>query len=379
MTRELAVVPADDPAVVFAALRDALAGGPALLPGAPSHPVPPKVEQRIALVVETSGSTGRPKRVALGADALLASAAASESSLGGPGQWLLALPTHYIAGINVLVRSITADTDPIVMPLGHFDPQEFAAATVLMDAPLRFTSLVPAQLGRLVEAAGEDFEVLAKLRRLDRILVGGQATSPELLSRAIELGLNVTRTYGSSETSGGCVYDGVPIGTAQVRIVDGQVELAGPMLAEGYLDDPEATAAAFVEHDGLRWYRTGDAGTIDDGVLRVTGRLDDMIISGGEKVSLHAVEEVIRSIAGLQDAVVVRAPSAEWGEVPVVFSTGRASLESVKTTVVARLGRASAPVAIVTVESVPLLTSGKPDRVSLTAFAASRGVSAGPQ
>ncbi|MDQ1597436.1 MAG: o-succinylbenzoate---CoA ligase [Microbacteriaceae bacterium] len=379
MARALAVVPADDVTVVFGALRDALAGGPAVLPGTPSRPVPPEVEQRIALVVETSGSTGRPKRVALGADALLASAAASESSLGGPGQWLLALPTHYIAGINVLVRSITADTDPIVMPLRHFDPQEFAAATVLMDAPLRFTSLVPAQLGRLVEAAGEDFEVLAKLRRLDRILVGGQATSPELLSRAIELGLNVTRTYGSSETSGGCVYDGMPIGSAEVRIVDGQVELAGPMLAEGYLDDPEATTAAFVVHDGLRWYRTGDAGTIDDGVLRVSGRLDDVIISGGEKVSLHAVEEVVRSIAGLQDAVVVRAPSVEWGEVPVVFSSGRASLESVKATVVARLGRASAPIAIVTVQGVPMLSSGKPDRISLTAFAASRGVSAGGQ
>jgi O-succinylbenzoic acid--CoA ligase len=149
------------------------------------------------------------------------------------------------------------------------------------------------------------------------------------------------------------------------------------MLAEGYLDDPEATAEAFVVHDGSRWYRTGDTGTIDDGVLRVTGRLDEVIISGGEKVSLQAVEEVVRSMAGLQDAVVVRAPSAKWGEVPVVFSSGRASLESVKATVVAQLGRASAPVAIVTLESVPLLASGKPDRVSLTAFAASRGVSAG--
>ncbi|HEY0260267.1 MAG TPA: AMP-binding protein [Lacisediminihabitans sp.] len=104
MSRPLAVVPAEDPAEVLIALRAALAGGPAVLPGAPTQPVQEAVEQRVALVIETSGSTGRPKRVALAADALLAGAAASESALGGPGQWLLALPAHYIAGVNVLVR-----------------------------------------------------------------------------------------------------------------------------------------------------------------------------------------------------------------------------------------------------------------------------------
>jgi O-succinylbenzoic acid--CoA ligase len=374
MTRPLRVVPAGDPAEVFAALREALAGGAALLPGTPGAPVPPTVEKRVALVIETSGSSGAPKRVALSADALLASAAASESALEGPGQWLLALPTHYIAGINVLVRSIAASTEPIVMPAGHFDAWEFAAATVLMDAPLRFTSLVPAQLGRLVDAAGEDFEVLARLRRLDRILIGGQATPVGLVARAVELGLNVTRTYGASETSGGCVYDGVPIGTAEARIVDGQIELAGPMLAEGYLGDPGATAAAFVTHDEVRWYRTGDTGEIVDGVLTVTGRLDGVIISGGVKVSLDAIERVVRAMRGLADAVVVRAPNAEWGEVPVVFCSGMATLAAVKATVVEALGRASAPVAFVRVEQIPQLPNGKPDRVGLTAFAASRGI-----
>jgi O-succinylbenzoic acid--CoA ligase len=373
MTRPLRVVASDDAAEVFAAVREALAGGAAILPGSPSGPVPASVEKRIALVIETSGSTGAPKRVALSADALLASAAASESALGGPGQWLLALPTNYIAGINVLVRSISADIEPIVCVEGHFDAWRFAAATVLMEAPLRFTSLVPAQLARLVDAAGEDYEVLAKLRRLDRILVGGQATPVGLLARAVEIGLNVTRTYGSSETSGGCIYDGVPIGTVQARIVDGEVELAGPMLAEGYLGDPRATAAAFRVHDGTRWYRTGDTGVITDGVLTITGRLDGVLISGGVKVSLDAIERVVRTVDGLADAVAVRAPSAEWGEVPVVFSTGAATLAEVKAAVVAALGRESAPVALVRLASVPLLPNGKPDRVSLAAFAAARG------
>lgn len=373
MSRPLRAVSAADPAAVLVALRDALAGGPAILPGSPRTAIPETVEQRIAVVIETSGSTGVPKRVALSADALLASAAASESSLGGSGQWLLALPPHYIAGINVLVRSIAADLEPVYFGTGRFDAAGFAAASLEMDAPLRFTSLVPAQFARLVDAADDDLDLLAIVRRFDRILVGGQATPPALLARAIELGLNVTRTYGSSETSGGCVYDGIPIGTVEARIVDGQVELAGPMLAEGYLGDPAATDAAFVMHDGARWYRTGDTGEIVDGALRVTGRLDSVIISGGEKVSLDAIERVVRAIDGLADAVAVRSPSAEWGEVPVVFTSGIATLAAVKATVVAALGRASAPVALVRVESVPQLPNGKPDRVGLAAFAAARG------
>lgn len=380
MTRQLRVVPAEDPDLVFRALREALAGGDAILPGTPSSPVQQSVEQRIALVVETSGSTGKPKRVALSPDALLASAAASDTALGGPGQWLLALPTHYIAGINVLVRSLAAQTEPVVLPQGHFDPRDFAAASTLMDAELRFTSLVPAQLARLVSVGEENLSVLEQLRRFDRMLIGGQALSPNLLTRAIELGLNITRTYGSSETSGGCVYDGVPIGSAQACLVDGQVELTGPTLAEGYLADPERTDASFHQADGHRWYRTGDAGEVVDGVLSVTGRLDGILISGGVKVSLAAIERAAHSIAGLADAVAVRAPSAEWGEVAVVFSTGTARLEDVRTAVAAALGRASAPAAFIHLDELPMLSSGKPDRVTLGEFAAGwEGAASAPQ
>ena len=373
MNRGLRAVSDAHPAAVLVALRDALAGGPAILPGSPRTELPEAVDQRVAVVIETSGSTGVPKRVALSADALLASAAASESSLGGPGQWMLALPTHYIAGINVLVRSLAAGFEPVYFGSGHFDATEFAEASRTMDGPLRFTSLVPAQLARVVDAADDDIDLLAAMRRFDRILVGGQATPPALLARAIELGLNVTRTYGSSETSGGCVYDGIPIGTVEARIVDGQVELAGPVLADGYLGDPATTEAAFAMHGGVRWYRTGDAGEVVGSALRVTGRLDNVIISGGEKVSLDAIERVVHAIDGLADAVAVGSPSEEWGEVPVVFTSGHATLAVVKAAVIATLGRASAPVALVRVESVPQLPNGKPDRRALTAFAAARG------
>lgn len=370
MTRQLAVVPAADPHAVQQALAAALSGdGPAILPhaGAPDG-LPSIVARRVAVVVETSGSTGRPKRVELSADALLAGAAASESALDGPGQWLLALPLSYIAGINVLVRSIAAGTNPVVMNGfdGGFGLDHFLTAASVMHHPVRYTALVPTQLARLVD---ED-AALPVLRRFDRILLGGQAAPPALVARALELGLNVTRTYGSSETSGGCVYDGIPVGGTRVAIVDGRVELAGPSLAEGYLGDPERTAAAFVERDGLRWYRTDDTGTLVDGVLSVTGRVDDVIVSGGIKVSIAEVELAVRALPGLAAAVVVPAPHPEWGEAPVVVSTVDAPLDEVRAAVAQALGRAAAPDRILVVDALPMLASGKPDRLSIAALAA---------
>ena len=355
MTRELRVVDAADLAAVERSLAAALSGGPAVLPhGGTPEGLPAEVAQRVALVVETSGSTGRPKRVELSTDALLASAAAAESSLGGPGQWLLALPLTYIAGLNVLVRSITAGTTPVV--------GEFSEAVARMNHPVRYTSLVPVQLARLMESAP------AALQRFDRILLGSQAAPPELLERAGELGLKVTRTYGSSETSGGCVWDGVPIGDTAVRITDGRVELSGSVLAEGYLGDPERTAAAFVDDDGIGWYHTDDTGTLTDGVLRVTGRLDDVIVSGGVKVSLAEVEAAARRMPGLASAVVVAAPHSEWGDTPVVVTEVPAELDDVRRAVARAVGREAAPSRVVVVGSIPMLSSGKPDRLSIAAI-----------
>ena len=129
----------------------------------------------------------------------------------------------------------------------------------------------------------------------------------------------IVRTYGSTETSGGCVYDGRPLRGVSVRIVDGEVQIAGPTLAEGYLGDAETTDAVFRRSsDGTRWYLTGDAGIIEDDVLRVRGRIDNVIVSGGVNISLDRVERVVRGIPGLESAVVVGIPDPRWGETSVV-------------------------------------------------------------
>ncbi|KTR14022.1 AMP-binding protein [Curtobacterium citreum] len=374
MARPLVALGASDPSAVLRGLEAALAGGPALLPVAEDAPAlptapPSHVEQRVALVVETSGSTGTGKRVALSSDAVLAGAAAADAALGGPGAWLLALPTHYIAGLNVLTRSITAGTTPVVLPVGHFDPAAFADAVDRLDvgpaAPRRYTSLVPVQLARVLD----DPRATAAAATLDAVLVGGQATPVLLRERARAAGVRVVTTYGASETSGGCVYDGVPLGPVRAAVDDGELLLAGPVLAEGYLGDDERTARTFTERDGLRWYRTGDAGQVEDGRVRVLGRLDDVVISGGEKVPLGAVERIVRGIAGQEGAVVTRRASAEWGEVPVVVTERSLDLDTVRAVVGDALGRAARPADVVVVDRLPMLASGKPDRRAVRTIA----------
>src|ERR1700712_3562603 len=151
MTRALRVVDASRPENVFAALREALTGtGGAVVPrvaagvggaagpteASPRPEAEETVAQNVALVIETSGSTGVPKRVALSADALLASAAASAGALGGQGQWLLALPAHYVAGAQVLVRSLTAETEPAYYGGAHFEAERFAEMAAAMSHDL---------------------------------------------------------------------------------------------------------------------------------------------------------------------------------------------------------------------------------------------------
>lgn len=367
--RRLEVVGPGDVAV---RLRAALAGGPAILPAAPgSSPegLPAEVERRVALVVETSGSTGRPKRVALSADALLASAAASESALGGPGQWMLALPTHYIAGLNVLARSFAAGIDP-VEPVGpHFTAAAFTEAAGRMSVPERLVALVPAQLAVLLD----DPAALDALRRFQAVLVGGQSTPAALADRATAAGIRLVRSYGSSETSGGCVYDGVPVGGTAVRIVDGEIRLSGPVLAEGYLGDPELTAERFAHDGGARWFRTADGGEWDGDRLVVTGRRDDVLISGGVKVAIGAVERVLREQPGLHDAVVVAAPDERWGQAPIAFTAAALDADAIHAAIAAvgtALGPAARPARIVALDAIPALASGKPDRRALAERAA---------
>ncbi len=373
--RDLAVVP-DDPDTLIPAIRAALDGaGPAVLPiaaGSAAPDAPAQVPLPVAVVVATSGTSGTPKLVAVSSGALLASAAATEGALGGPGEWVLALPGHYIAGVQVVVRALAAGTEPVPIAPGPFTAQALAAAVLALPADRRrYTALVPTQLHRVIEAVeAGDAQVRSAVHALDAVLIGGGRLPAGLADRAAASGVPIRRTYGASETAGGCVYDGVPLAGVEVRVVDGEVQLSGPTLAEGYLRDPERTAAAFLQEPGRRWYRTGDAGQWDGDRLSIVGRLDDVIITGGEKVSLGLVERAVQALPGLGEAFVVRAADPEWGDVPVVIATTDVDLAAVRAAVAEAVGRAAAPRRVVVVRQIPLLPSGKPDRRALAALAA---------
>lgn len=319
------------------------------------------------IIVETSGSTGVPKRVVLPQSAMDASTMFANDALGGPGQWVLTLPEEYIAGRNVIARN-AASGAPLVRTAGSFTAEGFVEALGELEHDRRYASLVPTQLARLVDAALLDRSFIAPIRRLNRILLGGQSAPHELIERAARFGWRVTRTYGSSETCGGCVWDGLPLGDMRVRLTD-QIEVSGSMLADGYENNAAMTADRFVvDADGARWFRTGDVGTLVHGILQVTGRLDDMIVSGGVNVSLAAVEAVVQGL--VQDAVVVAGPDDVWGQVPVVVSTGRPSLAEIRAAVGNALGKAARPNYVLTLSALPRLRSGKPDRQRIAKLAA---------
>ncbi len=344
---------ASPPAGLIARLRAALTD--------PSDP--------IAVVLPTSGSTGIPKQVLLPSAALCAAAEASHARLGGPGQWLAALPLQHIGGLAVLIRSIIAGTDPIVLPLGQgFSPDQFRqAATELQLRPgPHYTSLVPTQLSRLLAAGAAGV-----LSRFSAVLIGGAQATPSLISQAKTSGVNVINSYGMTETCGGVVYDGHPLQGVRVRISsDQRIQLCGSTLAQGYTD-PQATG--FSESDGVRWFTSNDLGRLTQGRLELFGRADDLLISGGVKVVPTQVEARIAQLPGVRECLVVGVPDPDWGQRIEALIVGELpSKEQINAAIRPELGRAAVPKTLHQVAELPSRGPGKPDRAAASVLAAQR-------
>lgn len=327
-----------------------------------------EIDDDVALVIPTSGTTGTPKGAMLTPPALIASASGTHDRLGGPGTWLLALPTHHIAGMQVLVRSVLAGTVPVELDLRDgFDVEQVPAAVAALGSGRRYASLVANQLAKALAHPA----ACAALTDLDAVLLGGGPAPRPVLDGAEQAGIAVVRTYGSSETAGGCVYDGVPLEGVRVAIDQphagaGRIVVGGATLAKGYRNPPDPDP--FAEPG---WFRTDDLGAVgDSGRLRVLGRADDAISTGGLTVLPGPVEAVLAGHPAVVDCAVFGVSDDRLGQrvvaAVVTHPFGAApSPAELRDYVALALDRTAAPREVHLVDELPRLGIGKVDRRAL--------------
>jgi O-succinylbenzoic acid--CoA ligase len=301
-----------------------------------------EVAKNIALVISTSGSTAESKLVAISDAALIASTNASHKYLGAvPGDsWSLLLPTTHIAGLNVLIRATALGSRVI----------DNRNATNYVDAD--FISIVPTQL---YKALTSDAKLLEHLTAAEAVLVGGGPVSDKLKKEAANKHVKIVTTYGMTEMSGGCVYNQKPLDGVEIKLTsDGLIKLTGPMIASGYLSEKGELTSVGI--DG--WFESTDIGELSAGFLKVNGRSDEVIISGGENISLVLVEEKIRELIPNQEIIAFALPDEVWGEKLCLGSTSNLSIEEIKKSV----GSLLSPKEVFLFEQIPTTSIGKPDR-----------------
>jgi len=292
------------------------------------------------VAIGTSGTTGTSKEVLLTSTALISSARASNKFIGAQsGQtWSLLLPLTHIAAVNVVVRSIELGTAPI--DLRNFDG-EYPRAD--------FTAIVPTQLFR---ALNGDQRLLDHLKSAKAVLIGGAALSQSLRNQAELVGIKVITTYGMTETCGGCVYDGAALDGVEIEIRKGKICIKGPVLA-----------SSIAVNDG--WYETNDLGEYHNDQLAVIGRSDDVIISGGENLSLNAVENSLSIAFPDTQFAAFAVEDPQWGQSLQLAVVGDITEDQIATHLEKDLGVFAKPKGVHRMTSLPLLGIGKIDRKSL--------------
>jgi len=329
--------------------KSLVSDGPALAFG----PIPTEhVSDRICIVISTTGSSGVAKSVGISASALLASAKASNKFLGAEfgNVWSLLLPLTHIAGINVLTRALELGTDPI-------DLRNFEGEYPKVD----FTSVVPTQLHRALNGDGN---LLRHLQGAKAVLVGGAHLAPELHIKAEEAGINVVTTYGMTETTGGCVYNGIPLEGVEISITgEKKISIKGSVIAKSYIGAEPLWDLQFV--DG--WFHSTDFGRIENGKLIVEGRSDDVIVSGGENISLSAIEGALHKHFPHKAFAAFPVSDSQWGAALHVAVSGEGfpSQNEISDYLVQEFGTFAKPKGFLFLPELPLIGIGKVDHNKL--------------
>ncbi len=349
-----------------------------------------------ALLAYTSGTTGAPKAVALSHLNLSSSIkAAMLAWCWRPDDVLVhALPLSHQHGLSGVHASLLSGSQTVV--LERFDPEALWSAMAAARASVLFA--VPAMYERLVgwaQAAAPDPRAHGDLR----LAVSGSAPLSTVLAERVrallgqlplerygttESGLNVSNPYDGPRRPGTV---GLPLPGVETAVVDGdgvpvadgvngEIVVRGPQVFSGYRGAPEVTAASFF---GDGWFRTGDIGCIDptDGYLSITGRLKELIITGGMNVYPTEVESALELAPGVAEAAVVGVPSQRWGEevvaVVVPADDERFDPEQILVDVRRRLSPYKCPKRIVAVAALPRNHMGKLVRRELAEVAAGSG------
>jgi O-succinylbenzoic acid--CoA ligase len=312
----------------------------------------------VALLVSTSGSSGKSKLVALSASALLASARSSNSFLSATtgNTWSLLLPLTHVAGVNVLIRSMELGTQPVDLrnAVGPYPK-------------VNFTSIVPTQL---FSALNGDHHLLEHLQNTEAVLVGGAALAEDLRAKAKAAGINIVTTYGSTETSGGCVYEGTPLAGVEINITDqGRVAIKGPVLANTYLGEEALWQSQINEG----FFITSDMGHFKDGKLVIDGRADDVIITGGENISLASIDNLLsHTFPGIHCAAFA-VDDQKWGHaLHIAIASQEPSDEEISQILEKEFGKAAKPKGFLRISEIPVMGIGKVDRVALVQLAQSQ-------
>ncbi len=317
------------------------------------------------VVVPTSGTSGHPRGVVLTRGNVAAAIQASQQRLGNDGidRWLLTLPLFHVGGLSIVWRSFSAGGS--VELHDRFDAAMVAQS--LKDGSASMASLVPTMLHRILEIEPGPYSGIRG------VLLGGAPASRSLVERGLAAGLPVLQTYGMTETCsqvatvepgkerGSLGTTGRPLDGFVVSFDDGEILLDGPAVSPRYFDGPPRVGP----------YRTGDLGHLDSrGRLVVTGRTDELILSGGENVRPSAVEAAIESIPSVAHAVIVGLDDEEWGQIVVaIVEIEHDDTAGVEVAAANRLARHEIPKHWIPVRTIPLLPNGKPDRASAKALA----------
>ena len=271
----------------------------------------------LAVVSLTSGTTSNPKPVELSFQAMSSSANSlyRAADLDDSARWLCCLPPYYIAGLAVIARSWIKEV-PVSFH-NTFDLEK--VSNEINSNSVDAISLIPNQLKQLLDANVD-------LSKLQTILVGGSSVDFNLQNTVLNLGLNVHFTYGLTETFGGICLDHKLFDNTEAEIVNGQIYLRSGSMMSGYRHDQRLTFHKLT-HDG--WFATGDLGTYENNILNVTGRIDDLINSGGIKIEPLLIEKAMQSI-GYNQAIVVATPHNKLGQCLTVVFNNKSDISGIK-------------------------------------------------